>query len=128
MRSVQTFKVTCLFCGRARQGEVISDDGYDWEGHHRGTPSSERYLEKCTCKIGQLVNSLPPIKKMCLNCLSYKGRFCTNAKQIEKVRKMVSQFEINLPKLAVKDPTGCCDEHELDYHIFGELIKDGKEK
>ncbi len=90
--------------------------------------NSERYLEKCTCKIGQLVNSLPPTKKMCLNCLSYRGRFCTNAKQIEKVRKMVSQFEINLPKLAVKDPTGCCDEHELDYHIFGELIKDGKEK
>ena len=123
MRSVKKIERTCIFCGKTRSGKIISDDGYDFEGHMRGTPNSEEFIDKCSCSFGQLVNSMPQVKKMCLNCAFCKGLYCTNQKQITKVRQMIGHFDIEFGRLKINDFTKGCTEHKLNYQIVDELIK-----
>jgi len=46
VEQTRTFDVTCPFCGAVREGKTVTDDGYDWEGHHRGSGSSKTYIDK----------------------------------------------------------------------------------
>lgn len=125
-----TFDVICPFCGNKRQGVTETDDGCDWEGHHRGRASSETYIEKCNCKFGQLVKTMPRIKRMCRNCFHYINGCCTNQEEIEQVKKLAGNFDITVNKFSVKDPNIACMKHELDYGIFDELFeeKSGRKK
>lgn len=123
-----TFTVTCLFCGRKISGETITEDGYDWEGHHRGTSSSETRIGKCNCPFGQLLGTMPKIKPMCRNCYYYKNGNCTNPKQIAAIKEQIGNFDVIVKGFLVKNPDIGCERHELDYGIFDDLIKGGQDK
>lgn len=124
METVREFKAVCLFCGMPLNGKIVEDDGYDWLGHHRGKFTSNTYIERCNCPLGQLVRKMPSIKPMCKNCKWYSDGCCTNQKEIETVKKIIGNFEIwNDAELSVKNDTVACKNHELDYQIFEELIK-----
>lgn len=128
METTYTSKTTCKFCGRTLTVTTTSDDGYDWCGHHRGYCSSDTYTEKCSCEFGRLENSLPHVKKMCMNCKHYQDGDCTNKKEIDEIKNLTGNFDLKVTKLAVKKPNLNCKYHELDYRIFEELIdKESKE-
>lgn len=118
------FDVICNFCGKARKGITITDDGYDWEGHHRGHEKSETRIKKCSCEFGKLENSMPKIKPMCRNCRHYDGKCCTNSKKIEELKTSLGNFDIKVGLFLIKNPDLSCDKHELDYRIFDVLFKE----
>lgn len=110
----------------SRSGSIeyttISNDGVDWMGHARGTPSSHTEVRKCRCPLGQAVGT-HQVKKMCCNCSYYEGLECTNKKKEEEIKKAVSNLKVEIAYLRIVDEKAGCDLHELDYTIFKSLLK-----
>lgn len=123
MRSVTTFNTICPFCGKNIQVRRIVEDGIDWEGHHRGSYREDVQTDKCTCEYGVMVGKMPPVKPMCENCKHYKHGYCENPDKISEIKSIISNFEIALNRVSVKNPKFCCNLHELDFSIFSRLFR-----
>lgn len=128
MQEVSHSTVTCRFCGAPLRVECVSDNGVDWLGHHRGREYSYEDKEKCKCQLGTLEGAIKPLKKMCLNCIFFKGGGCTSKAEIAKINSMLDNHDIQLMLLSVKDPKKCCEHHKLDYSIFDSLFESGKDE
>ena len=126
MRSVERFEVICPFCGCTLIKTRTIEDGVDWEGHHRGSYSCDEKVERCSFFFGKMAGKDISIREMCVNCKYYNGGCCNNTKRLSGIRNSISNFDIPLNKVIVKNPKLSCNCHELDYTIFSSLfLKEG---
>ena len=126
MDTVTTYNETCPFCGRILTHKVRSEDGYDWEGHKRGSPSATVHKQTCSCAFGALVETMPHVKNMCLNCISCENGSCTSKLHLQEMSKMMENFEICTDQFRIKDAKGSCSHHQLDNKIFCKLFAEEK--
>ena len=114
MEHIENKTRRCPFCGKEIMYKYITDDGTDWEGHHRASYKSWTTGKECDCeKI--------PFKKMCLNCKHNISNSCTCKNVIEELKKTVSAqspFVVSTISTEIKDETKRCSHWEL-----GEIIE-----
>ena len=118
MRETTKRNERCVFCGKIRTVEVVSDDGVDWLGHQRGSSYCDIYDNGCDCSLGQLEHEKQKVVPMCLNCKFYVKGCCTNEKELSQVSKV---FDVG-NQLRVKDDTRKCQNWEIDLTIFKRLL------
>lgn len=118
MKHETTVSVTCLYCGKKRTYQEVTDDGWDFYGHRRGVQETYTTDKGCTCELGKLEGKLK-IKPMCRNCKSYSAGCCTNKKKLDSISTL---FDVG-NELRVKDADAHCEYHQLEYEIFKYLLK-----
>lgn len=113
MRTTSEIKRICPFCGQTRYVTCREDDGIDWCGHHRGTPSSSIDDSGCTCPLGRLQHEKVKVKRMCMNCVYDVRANCTyNSDNVRPAR--------------IKDLTAVCNAHEFNIALLHDILDDTK--
>lgn len=110
----------CKLCGKPIIYNVRTNDGYDWNGHQRGTGSSEEIGNECNCS---------KYKRMCLNCKYYNdiSKDCNNKKVIDEYNKKIEETFFNLEMtsvIGIKTPTRHCGHWELSQRIAKQLFSE----
>lgn len=108
----------CELCGKTINYKVRIDDGYDWNGHHRGNGSYKEIGNECNCT---------KYKRMCINCKYYNdiSKLCNNRKVIADYNKKIEESFFNIEmttSIGIKTPTRCCDYWELSQHIAKQVF------
>lgn len=109
----------CVYCGKEYEVTYYTDDGFDFDGHKRGSTST-RKEGKCNCEAEQLLEKLK-IKKMCINCAYYDVGYCQNQKTINELRESMEAFDFGMRKnILIKHKEKKCK----NYKFNTQLIKD----
>lgn len=109
MEHVENKTRHCPFCGKEINYRYVTEDGTDWEGHHRGSYKSWTDGKECSCEK-------MPFKRMCLNCKYNHVNSCTCEKVIEELKKSItnqSPFVVSTISTEIKDETKRCSHWEL---------------
>lgn len=121
MEHVTTKTRICEFCGREIHYKVVENDGIDWMGHHRGTPSLRTVDYDCKCDKSSF-------KKMCLNCNNFHLKSCTSKKHLDKINEELKTYSewIDLPVISSVTPknvTNHCEFWVISETIASKLFK-----
>jgi len=65
--------IRCAVCGKELEITILTDDGVDWLGHHRGRPTRVQRVQKCTCGF-----NIEKLKPSCGSCHFNTHDTCTN--------------------------------------------------
>ena len=107
----------CPFCGKIINYKIVENDGRDWMGHQRGTPSTKKVGYDCDCTVDKY-------KKMCINCSYYINNECINKDMINKYNLQLKHdmFDVEIVNsLKIKDVTKSCEFWNL-HNKIGNLI------
>lgn len=101
----------------------VENDGIDYMGHHRGTPSVRFVGNECNCNKDNL-------KKMCLNCQNYNkiSKKCSSEKQLKVINDSLNPYIkwIKIPQITyveIIDETNHCDFWKINQDIANKLFK-----
>ena len=116
MKTTEKRTRQCKLCGKTIEYSIITEDGIDWCGHHRGKVTTQTSGYECNCT---------QYKRMCLNCAHYANSACTNKNTIADYQKKLDNeiFAIDVKNLLIKKPTKHCPNWELSQSVAKELFK-----
>lgn len=122
MKNKETKTVMCPFCGQTRLVTVMTEDGFDYTGHQRGSSYSETEDRGCKCELGQLQHKAEngdiTIIPMCVNCKHHKAGCCTNR---ETIREISTMFNITEP-IQIRDTRKSCAHWEFKNELVTRLF------
>jgi hypothetical protein len=120
MEQVEKKTRICSLCGRVINYKIVTEDGCDWMGHHRGQESTHTVGYDCSCNHSDW-------KKMCLNCRFYINGLCTNEETIDSYNKTLNTdfFDVQVVKtIKIKNNTKHCQFWCIKSEIGNQIFKD----
>ena len=115
----------CIFCGSSYTVTECYEDGYDYDGHHRGKCSSWE-TGSCGCDFDLAAQNLPLLKTMCVNCEMYQVGKCISKRRRADAMKALKKQNIYLSfeeDLNVENATKCCDYWEPSAQLAKSFFK-----
>jgi len=115
-------KHICPFCGAEITYNHFSEDGYDWEGHHRGQSKCWDDFKPCQCEERQY-------KQMCVNCKFYdQDRVtCINSDVVHECNALLDKqnlsFQIPNVPIKIKKPINHCKYWHLNVDLIEKYFK-----
>ena len=115
-------KHICPFCGDEITYTHFSEDGYDWEGHHRGSAKDWNNFHPCPCEERKY-------KQMCVNCKFYDADTvtCRNSEVVHEWNAMLDNqnvsFQIPDVPIKIKKPTNHCKYWHLNADLIEKYFK-----
>ena len=120
MENTKKHKRICNLCGKEIIYTEYTNDGRDWMGHQRGTPTTKIYDYDCGCESSVY-------KKMCLNCKFYKTHYCTCEDTIKDYNSKIQEdfFDVQaVDTIKIKTPTKHCMFWKISDTIANQIFND----